>query len=506
MSYRFLEQLPLLSTAIAVIFIATSNVSRIGISNRSQFMCGHWCMLQCANMLGMPLTQADVLAVLPAKVGGHTFADISHAFDRVGLNATGHKESIDELVAGEFPCILHLERPEHFVLATSVSNRKVVIFDGTVRRAVSLHDLQRRWSGYILHVDRAAKSMALSTTPSPASHPRPLAHFDTLHLDKADIDYGQPSVPFTFSFKNVGNRDLLIDTVQTDCACLTSDWTRHAVAPNEYGEVNVVFRTALRGRSSTFRHECLVVSNDRSPIRLIATGNMNDEVQIVPPSLSLGARPEARTGYLFVSYSGKSTSFKVLRAYTSAPGVTLKVLSKEEYMQSIHAAETMDVFLSNPQPLMVIEVSACSYGTTSDVVTRDSEILIVTNVTDVVSIPFHVDASQSLTSVPAFFLFEKAPHSDTWLSSSVRLRAGSTKSLTVDSIAIDGAHIATFSQSVTDAGTFLRVRVELVEADILHHATADLNVTIDGERRVLSLPVYSWDGQAYVVERLNNRR
>ena len=62
-----------------------------------------------------------------------------------------------------------------------------------------------------------------------------------------------------FSFKNTGNKNLFINTVQTSCGCTTPDWTRDTIKPGESGFVDAKYETI--GRIGSFQKTITVYSN-----------------------------------------------------------------------------------------------------------------------------------------------------------------------------------------------------------------------------------------------------
>jgi hypothetical protein len=81
-----------------------------------------------------------------------------------------------------------------------------------------------------------------------------------------------------FSFKNIGNRDLFINTVQTSCGCTTPDWTRDTIKPGGSGFVDAKYETI--GRIGSFQKTITVYSNavNFPFVHLDILGNVQKEI------------------------------------------------------------------------------------------------------------------------------------------------------------------------------------------------------------------------------------
>lgn len=85
----------------------------------------------------------------------------------------------------------------------------------------------------------------------------------TISFDKTTIDYGTINAGSdghrVFTFKNTGNKPLVLSNVKPSCGCTTPDWSKQAIQPGKTGTIKVNYNTNLKGE---FRRSIEVHSND----------------------------------------------------------------------------------------------------------------------------------------------------------------------------------------------------------------------------------------------------
>ena len=85
----------------------------------------------------------------------------------------------------------------------------------------------------------------------------------TISFEKTTIDYG--TVPVNadgnrvFTFKNTGNKPLILSNVQPGCGCTASEWPRDPIMPGKSGQIKVHYNTA---NIAPFKKSIDVFSND----------------------------------------------------------------------------------------------------------------------------------------------------------------------------------------------------------------------------------------------------
>ena len=89
------------------------------------------------------------------------------------------------------------------------------------------------------------------------------ASAQTITFDKTTIDYG--TIPANadgnrvFTFKNTGDKPLILSNVQPGCGCTASEYTKEPILPGKKGEIKVHYNTAT---VAPFKKTIDVFSND----------------------------------------------------------------------------------------------------------------------------------------------------------------------------------------------------------------------------------------------------
>jgi len=73
----------------------------------------------------------------------------------------------------------------------------------------------------------------------------------SMSFDQDSFDFGTVTdgdlVSKVFTFKNTGDKDLILLTVKGSCGCtVPEDWPKHPITPGESGEIKVTFNSANR--------------------------------------------------------------------------------------------------------------------------------------------------------------------------------------------------------------------------------------------------------------------
>lgn len=131
----------------------------------------------------------------------------------------------------------------------------------------------------------------------------PKIEFDTKQHNFGDIREDMKYATHRFTFKNTGNKDLFINTVQSSCGCTTPDWTRDTVHPGESGFVDAKYETI--GRIGSFQKTITVYSNavNYPFVHLDILGNVLRDVVNNEP---------AQVDYGHIQFSRPTVDFKVL--------------------------------------------------------------------------------------------------------------------------------------------------------------------------------------------------
>ena len=307
---------------------------------RIQPQCGHWAILRCCEILGVPMTMQDLLSLLPPKQQGHSMYAVSKILKKIGLHTQGRRETFDRFTDDSYPMIAHME-PGHFVVVLGRDDSYVFLFDGNGRRIVwSIKEFKKRWTHKTLRVWRNTDD-----SPLPAFAPRrngttPCIQFETLLIDKGEIPAIGEGVEFVFPFHNLGKGNLVIEKIRNDCRCMKSTKPKEPILPGGQGHITLKYNVGQG--SGSFSHEALVQTNDPIVplIKLTASGNTSRAVVIEPKKLDIGRLVIGKTHVTncHVTYPG-DIPLDVLNVecLSSRMKIAWRILSKEVARQNVPA-------------------------------------------------------------------------------------------------------------------------------------------------------------------------
>lgn len=295
--------------------------------------CAHWSVLRCCELLGAQVEMPTILKLLSYREGGHNMLELAEVLGKIGFDTEGRRETFETMATGGFPCIAHLEDPDHFIVISGVERDRIHLFDGRGRRTTRpANAFQSHWSGKVLYVRREPSGGPLPAFAPQASQPGPRIQFDTLFVDKGDVPATGEPVPFVYPFRNVGDVDLVIGEIHPSCKCIKAEKPEGPVPPTGEGTIRLFYYVEARGGS--FYHNALLETNDlRAPlVKLKAAGNANTGVTVVPRRLDLGrvvaGRP--KVGVCFVNYSGDWEGFAVEKVTSTLEGAEFTSYSTED--------------------------------------------------------------------------------------------------------------------------------------------------------------------------------
>lgn len=105
-------------------------------------------------------------------------------------------------------------------------------------------------------------------TPAQTLHPE-FVQFKEIEFDFGNIKQNVPT-SHTFTFKNVGDRDITLTNVQASCGCTTPNWKGGAYKPGETGEINATYNAASEGGFN----KVITVTTSEGVVILTIRGNV----------------------------------------------------------------------------------------------------------------------------------------------------------------------------------------------------------------------------------------
>ena len=278
--------LPFKYTLIAVI-LQTGSCWAAGaepLNKTPPLQCGHYAIMRCCQLLGIPADSSTVVRYLPPKEAGHSMLDLTKALVAMGLRASGFLENYGALLDGVFPVIAHT-RNDHYVVVQRANHEFVWLLeaDGRPRVSTAKH-FQDEWDGKLLRVSRKD---GVHSDPNCSAEQGARIQFGTLLIDKGELPPQQEAVEYDFAFRNVGTAELIVEKIETSCSCLGAEKPDRPIPPGESGHIRLRYRPNTQG---SFLQTARLHSNDpcHRVIELVAAGNTEHRIVVDPPSFELG--------------------------------------------------------------------------------------------------------------------------------------------------------------------------------------------------------------------------
>ncbi len=104
--------------------------------------------------------------------------------------------------------------------------------------------------------------------PATVQNPE-FVQFKELVYDFGNIKQAVP-MTHTFTFKNVGTRDITLVNVSASCGCTTPNWKGGAYKPGETGEINATYNAGSEGAFN----KTITVTTSEGIVMLTISGNV----------------------------------------------------------------------------------------------------------------------------------------------------------------------------------------------------------------------------------------
>jgi len=242
--------------------------------------CGVEAVAAMSVALGHPLAEVEVHGLIDAWPAAEvSLLDVQQMAERVRLPLTGVRATLDELLDGHTPCIVHLEAPDHFA----------VLLDGHER---TLRFLAGRGGGVSLFArteTEARYSGAALILPAPAAAPAPRIRFDTTWSEFGVTGTGQ-TVSETFTFHNEGALSLFVDPKARSCSCTSVVEGEQTIPPGGSGAITVRLRVDSLG--AVDEHVAVATSDPARPVVVLSLhGRTVQGLRTIPAKLTLWTEP-----------------------------------------------------------------------------------------------------------------------------------------------------------------------------------------------------------------------
>lgn len=150
-------------SGLAAVGVAQQGDPHADLFWRTTKNCGANCLYLLLYARGYELAYEDVLAATPIRQAGSTLADLQQAADALNVPVRLGKGTPGDLQRATLPLMIHMDTASgeadatgHYLLVTEIHDDSgvVEVFDGSsaLRTRVSMNELQRNWSGFVLEV------------------------------------------------------------------------------------------------------------------------------------------------------------------------------------------------------------------------------------------------------------------------------------------------------------------------------------------------------------------
>jgi hypothetical protein len=151
-------------------------------------------------------------------------------------------------------------------------------------------------------------------------------------LQASEYDFGTikqgEEVSHIFTFKNMGDADLIITDVKTSCGCTAAVTSAKTIAPGSEGTLEVTFNS--KGRQGRQAKTATIFSNDpeKPSVAVRISGNINvgeqPQILIDPGTLDLGVLEPGETAARSITIRNSGTADLSIEDFVGRNYVTVK--------------------------------------------------------------------------------------------------------------------------------------------------------------------------------------
>ena len=266
------------AAALAAIAIC---VAPTAPADQAQQGCGMVSLSRLCQILGRDLDtqqRSRLESMLPRQTC--SMLDIKTAAETVQVHLAGVRASLSELSATPGPKILHLQHPDHFIVAARASQDWVQLLDGRRVIVVAREGIERRYSG---------EALIVKLDPEALVGPR--LQLDEFHYPFGIAGVGQ-EVHHAFQLGNAGDQDLVVSLQSNGCGSLPASIGKTTLAPGEATDLTVQFTVA---RSGSVMGSVRLTTNDLTrPVAFVTIhGKVPHDLRVYPDRALLAGEKQA---------------------------------------------------------------------------------------------------------------------------------------------------------------------------------------------------------------------
>ena len=266
-------------------------------------------------------------------------SQLASVLGTLGLTCVGRRVKIEELATVGFPLVVHLAKPNHFLVLTGMGKDYFRGFDGGGEWCLLPRDqVASRWTGYVLRVDRATGDCATPASAPRAAVAAPYLRFRALCVDAGHVSDKEQVVKACYPFRNLGN------AAASHTGCRDGLRVRYLVQAGHPGPAGAERDTSswsfapVTGGGS-FAHRAVVKSNDpRLPLAALRlVGESFTRFRVTPEVVDFGeivfGRPATARVLIRHDPSLEGLAIRGLRTTLASAHVDATVVGRGDIMR-----------------------------------------------------------------------------------------------------------------------------------------------------------------------------
>jgi len=130
---------------------AVMSIVTLAAAAESSVNCGTASLVDICALSGRDLSSPEIERVSQAMAGSEcSMLQIAQVAKSVGIGLEGVRASLEQVVKGSGAGIVHLSKPEHFMVLARSSGEWVQLLDGGQIVVVPRAEIEKRYSGHAL--------------------------------------------------------------------------------------------------------------------------------------------------------------------------------------------------------------------------------------------------------------------------------------------------------------------------------------------------------------------
>jgi len=237
--------------------------------------CALASMRALCDALGRPLAKPEAERLGVEFADARSMESIARMGQSVGLVLEGYRATFAEVIQQARPAILHLEKPQHFLLFLGASAETAQVVDSGQFAVMGRRELEQRFTGHVVYAPTAAKGGPRIAVAEPDC-------FLALRAPGEEAAH-------TFGWKNAGAQPLVLEVDSKSCSCTVVQADAGPTPPGGSGSLTL---RAKPGSGEGFTAVMLKTNDpDRPRVPLTLRTRVPWGITVFPDAARLVASP-----------------------------------------------------------------------------------------------------------------------------------------------------------------------------------------------------------------------